>query len=443
MQKYTNSTGPAHAESILSDRTKAAIIHRRRKQRIWSKSETPDYKFSVPESSRKTSDYACEWDPTQTSPKTCGFCVESNSLQSFNLEEIESATRKDRAHGNKAKDFAQKEEDANNEEQSEQVDDDFEEQPTKNEESPNSNSKKRKNRFDVLGSFENSYIPENPRTTKPLTFSKNRLRVVKNRSNTRFFKKKFEKKRKKENCTYAKIKKIVFSENFFATGLVFERFLSSQSRFFEKVNGLGVLGLDQIGRINLVGRRYKILISSPTTLHSYNNCDLYFVVSWDEWGMSSMEYEGPPYGLVPFHANFWREVVCRFVNKVCKNGKTNSKNNVNKVVKFLRNNIVENMRFFARPLMLSDAFARHLTPNDANTPPGVHMMQEVDLQFEIIMRSSIQQYLSDEVSTVVYNQYIHFMKDWNGIMIFIIIIHAIILGQLNKLVLLVVELKTF
>ncbi|KAL4576393.1 hypothetical protein LXL04_012486 [Taraxacum kok-saghyz] len=36
-----------------------------------------------------------------------------------------------------------------------------------------------------LGSFENSYIPENPRTPKPLTFSKNRLREAKNRSKTR------------------------------------------------------------------------------------------------------------------------------------------------------------------------------------------------------------------------------------------------------------------
>ncbi|KAL4591767.1 hypothetical protein LXL04_004738 [Taraxacum kok-saghyz] len=34
------------------------------------------------------------------------------------------------------------------------------------------------------GSFENSYIPENPRTLKPLTFPKNRLRGAKNRSNT-------------------------------------------------------------------------------------------------------------------------------------------------------------------------------------------------------------------------------------------------------------------
>ncbi|KAL4567964.1 hypothetical protein LXL04_023561 [Taraxacum kok-saghyz] len=35
-----------------------------------------------------------------------------------------------------------------------------------------------------LGSFENSYIPENSRTPKPLTFSKNRFWEAKNRSNT-------------------------------------------------------------------------------------------------------------------------------------------------------------------------------------------------------------------------------------------------------------------
>ncbi|CAI9287421.1 unnamed protein product [Lactuca saligna] len=51
---------------------------------------------------------------------------------------------KDRAQGNKAKDFSQMEEDANNEEQSEQVEDVFEEQTTENEESPNTCSKKRK-----------------------------------------------------------------------------------------------------------------------------------------------------------------------------------------------------------------------------------------------------------------------------------------------------------
>ncbi|KAL4584256.1 hypothetical protein LXL04_008852 [Taraxacum kok-saghyz] len=43
-------------------------------------------------------------------------------------------------------------------------------------------------------SFENSYIPENPRTPKPLTFSKNRLRGAKIRSNiSPVAKKKFRK----------------------------------------------------------------------------------------------------------------------------------------------------------------------------------------------------------------------------------------------------------
>ncbi|KAL4568469.1 hypothetical protein LXL04_024082 [Taraxacum kok-saghyz] len=36
----------------------------------------------------------------------------------------------------------------------------------------------------LSGFFENSYIPENPRTLKPLIFSKNRIREAKNRSNT-------------------------------------------------------------------------------------------------------------------------------------------------------------------------------------------------------------------------------------------------------------------
>ncbi|KAL4579974.1 hypothetical protein LXL04_016146 [Taraxacum kok-saghyz] len=81
-----------------------------------------------------------------------------------------------------------------------------------------------------LRSFENSYILENPRTPKPLTFSTNRLREAKNRSNTSPFLE----------------KKIAFSDFFFATGFVFERFLASRSRFFEKVNGLGVLGFSGI-----------------------------------------------------------------------------------------------------------------------------------------------------------------------------------------------------
>ncbi|KAL4582930.1 hypothetical protein LXL04_007491 [Taraxacum kok-saghyz] len=108
-------------------------------------------------------------------------------------------------------------------------------------------------------SFENSYIPENPRTPKPLTFSKNRLRGAKNRSNIspvakfffrkndfffqklcicanflslyntylkRFVKKNLKKNAKKKelhictknkkSCTYAKVKKKYrFFGNFF------------------------------------------------------------------------------------------------------------------------------------------------------------------------------------------------------------------------------------
>ncbi|KAL4566117.1 hypothetical protein LXL04_030227 [Taraxacum kok-saghyz] len=64
------------------------------------------------------------------------------------------------------------------------------------------------------GCFENSYIPENPRTPKPLTFSKNRLCEAKNRSNTSpvakknsekttfFFKNFAYVKKKLHMCTY-------------------------------------------------------------------------------------------------------------------------------------------------------------------------------------------------------------------------------------------------
>nr|KAJ0187497.1 hypothetical protein LSAT_V11C900454900 [Lactuca sativa] len=57
---------------------------------------------------------------------------------------------KHRAQGNKAKDFAQMEEDANNEEQSEQIEGGFGEQTTENEDSPNIGSKKRKKVDDVI-----------------------------------------------------------------------------------------------------------------------------------------------------------------------------------------------------------------------------------------------------------------------------------------------------
>ncbi|KAL4562347.1 hypothetical protein LXL04_034548 [Taraxacum kok-saghyz] len=101
-------------------------------------------------------------------------------------------------------------------------------------------------------SFENLYIPENPRTSKPLTFSKNGLRGLKiaqiqarslyNTYLKCFVKKHLKKKRKKKKVAHMqkflkkvahmqKFKKnVIFSEFFFATGLVFERFLASQSR---------------------------------------------------------------------------------------------------------------------------------------------------------------------------------------------------------------------
>ncbi|KAL4571989.1 hypothetical protein LXL04_018757 [Taraxacum kok-saghyz] len=65
----------------------------------------------------------------------------------------------------------------------------------------------------TLGSFENSYIPENPRTPKPLTFSKNRLRGAKNRSNISPL---HICTKNKKSCTYAKVKKKYrfFGKNF-------------------------------------------------------------------------------------------------------------------------------------------------------------------------------------------------------------------------------------
>ncbi|KAL4576981.1 hypothetical protein LXL04_013082 [Taraxacum kok-saghyz] len=62
-------------------------------------------------------------------------------------------------------------------------------------------------------------------------------------------------KKKLHICKNLK-KKSLFRKCFFATGLVIERFLASRSRFFEKVNGFGVLGLaapssSQLRRENL------------------------------------------------------------------------------------------------------------------------------------------------------------------------------------------------
>ncbi|KAL4562540.1 hypothetical protein LXL04_034747 [Taraxacum kok-saghyz] len=111
-----------------------------------------------------------------------------------------------------------------------------------------------KNDYELLGSFENSYIPENPRTPKPLTFSKNRLRKAKNRSNTSPVAKFFFRKNDFffKNFAYMQIffayVHLFFRKFVFATGLVFERFLAPRSRFFEKVNGYRFAMKNYFGR---------------------------------------------------------------------------------------------------------------------------------------------------------------------------------------------------
>ncbi|KAL4565857.1 hypothetical protein LXL04_029963 [Taraxacum kok-saghyz] len=83
-------------------------------------------------------------------------------------------------------------------------------------------------------------LPQFPISPKPLFLSKNRLRNPP----------KPVLKQNKKLCTYAQKKnlhicKSFFRKFFFATGLIFERFLAPRSRFFGKVNGLGVLGIKQ------------------------------------------------------------------------------------------------------------------------------------------------------------------------------------------------------
>ncbi|KAL4585035.1 hypothetical protein LXL04_009648 [Taraxacum kok-saghyz] len=124
-------------------------------------------------------------------------------------------------------------------------------------------------------------LPQFPISPKPLFFSKNRLRNSSKRlESLKFAEIFFEKndifflifayvqlffifaymqlfflpflKQNLKTCTYARMffciyakfleKKSCFFGFFFATGLVFERFLAPRSRFFEKVNSLGVLG---------------------------------------------------------------------------------------------------------------------------------------------------------------------------------------------------------
>ncbi|KAL4577930.1 hypothetical protein LXL04_014045 [Taraxacum kok-saghyz] len=93
-------------------------------------------------------------------------------------------------------------------------------------------------------SFENSYIPENPRTPKPLTFSKNRLQGAKNRSILSPVAKKVF---RKNNFFFSKT---LHMGNFFFFAYMhvltnfnyYERFGESRSRFFERNNGLGDIG---------------------------------------------------------------------------------------------------------------------------------------------------------------------------------------------------------
>ncbi|KAL4565907.1 hypothetical protein LXL04_030013 [Taraxacum kok-saghyz] len=121
--------------------------------------------------------------------------------------------------------------------------------------------------FEKSGSFENSYIPDNPRTPKPLTLSKNRLRGAKNRSNTSQVAKKIP---KKQLC-----KKIV--GNFFCDR-AFSRY-----RFFEKVNGLGVLGFSGI---------YEIL-KEPDSIYIYEGNFIKHMACWMKTQLHYHEFDLP------------------------------------------------------------------------------------------------------------------------------------------------------
>ncbi|KAL4591517.1 hypothetical protein LXL04_004485 [Taraxacum kok-saghyz] len=98
--------------------------------------------------------------------------------------------------------------------------------------------------------IRNSYIPENPRTPPISYISQTVIHFKKPTSEPS--KTGFETKQKTVHiCTkkkfahmqsFSKKKSRFFGNFFFATGLIFERFLAPRSRFFEKVNGLGVLG---------------------------------------------------------------------------------------------------------------------------------------------------------------------------------------------------------
>ncbi|KAL4580386.1 hypothetical protein LXL04_016577 [Taraxacum kok-saghyz] len=94
----------------------------------------------------------------------------------------------------------------------------------------------------VLGSFENSYIPENPRTPPISYISQTVISFKKPTSEPS--KTGFETKQKtvhictKKSLHICKVfgkKKVVFWKKNFATGHIFERFLAPRSRFFEKM----------------------------------------------------------------------------------------------------------------------------------------------------------------------------------------------------------------
>ncbi|KAL4563485.1 hypothetical protein LXL04_027528 [Taraxacum kok-saghyz] len=76
------------------------------------------------------------------------------------------------------------------------------------------------------------------------------------------------KKIKKKLHICKNLKKVVFFGFFFATGLVFDRFLASRSRFFEKVNGLGVFG--DMPRDKVDWFNYMLNITDPPTRQPVN-----------------------------------------------------------------------------------------------------------------------------------------------------------------------------
>ncbi|KAL4569323.1 hypothetical protein LXL04_024959 [Taraxacum kok-saghyz] len=92
--------------------------------------------------------------------------------------------------------------------------------------------KKEEESIDMLGSFENSYIPENPRTP-PISYISQTVIPIKK---TDFGTLQNTPIKKFHVFELSEKKKSFFRKFFLATGLVFERFLAPRSRFFEQVN---------------------------------------------------------------------------------------------------------------------------------------------------------------------------------------------------------------